>query len=89
MTATALFVALAAGAAAYYAWAAVFVSQGAPLWCFIVGAPLAYAIPVCFVTSLWLFLSWVWRTPRPPGARLGTFGLVRLYVTEAHAIAMS
>ena len=64
-------------------------SQGAPLWCFIVGAPLAYAIPVCFVTSLWLFLSWVWRTPRPPGARLGTFGLVRLYVTEARAIAMS
>ena len=89
MTAIGLLVALAAGATAYYMWADIFVSQGAPLWCFIVGAPIAYIVPVCFVTTLWLFLSWLWRTPRPPGTQLGIVGIVRLYVTEARAIATS
>jgi triacylglycerol esterase/lipase EstA (alpha/beta hydrolase family) len=89
MTALLLFVLLVAGGAGYVSWAKHAIAQGAPLWWFVVGAPVAYLAPVVLLVALWFLLSWIWRTPRPPAARLGAAGCVRLYVKEVLAVASS
>ena len=89
MTAFLLFVLLVAGGAGYVSWAKNAVAQGASLWWFIAGAPIAYLAPVVLLVALWFTLSWIWRTPRPPAARLDAAGCLRLFVDEAVAVASS
>ena len=89
MTALSLLVLLAAGIAGYVSWAGHRIAVGDPAWWFVVLAPLAYLLPVLLLTSLWFTLSWIWRTPRPPGQRLGPPGAARLYFGEIGAIALS
>jgi triacylglycerol esterase/lipase EstA (alpha/beta hydrolase family) len=89
MTAFLLLVLLVAGGAGYASWAKQAVAQGASLWWFIAGAPIAYLAPVVLLVALWLTLSWIWRSPRPPAARLVTGGCVRLFVNEVVAVASS
>jgi pimeloyl-ACP methyl ester carboxylesterase len=89
MTAFLLFVLLVAGTAGYVSWAKHAIAAGASLWWFVVGAPVAYLAPVLLLVGLWFLLSWIWRTPRPPTARLDATGCVRLYVTEVLAVAWS
>jgi triacylglycerol esterase/lipase EstA (alpha/beta hydrolase family) len=89
MTAFLLFVLLVAGGAGYVSWAAHAVAHGASLWWFIAGAPIAYLTPVVLLVAVWFLLSWIWRTPRPPAARLGAAGCVRMFVTEVLAVAAS
>ncbi len=89
MTALVLCVLLVAGAVAYVRWANLLVEHGAAAWWFVVGAPIAYLVPVVVLVSMWFLLSWIWRTPRPPAARLAARGCVRLFVGEVLAVAAS
>jgi pimeloyl-ACP methyl ester carboxylesterase len=89
MTAILLLVLLLAGTSAYIKWAAHWVEQGASPWWFVAGAPLGYLAPVVVLVTSWFVLSWIWRTPRPPGARLDLAGSVRLFIGEVLAVAMS
>jgi triacylglycerol esterase/lipase EstA (alpha/beta hydrolase family) len=89
MTAIFLAIALVAGTTAYASWAAHSIAHGASLWWFVAGAPLAYFAPALLLVSLWFTLAWIWRTPRPPEARLGVAATLRLFVTEVWTVAAS
>jgi triacylglycerol esterase/lipase EstA (alpha/beta hydrolase family) len=89
MTALLLFVALVAGAVAYVSWAWYWIAHGAAAWWFVVGAPIAYFAPAFVLVTLWFALSWIWRTPRPPEARLDFASTLRLYFTEIWTVAAS
>jgi triacylglycerol esterase/lipase EstA (alpha/beta hydrolase family) len=89
MTAFLLFVALVAGVAAYVSWASHWIAHGAAAWWFVAGAPIGYFAPAFVLVTLWFVLSWIWRTPRPPEARLGFASTLRLYVTEIWTVAAS
>ena len=89
MTAFLLFLALIAGTAGYVSWALHSIAHGAPAWWFVVGAPVAYFAPALALVPLWFALAWIWRTPRPPQARLGFAAIVRLFLTEVWAVAAS
>ncbi len=89
MTALLLFIALVAGIAGYVSWAAHGVAQGAAEWWYVLGAPLAYFAPALLLVPLWFTLAWIWRTPRPPEARLNFAGMLWLFLTEVWAVASS
>ncbi len=77
------------GIAAYVAWAAPAVAQGAAAAPFIAGAVLIYcAVPVLAATS-WFALAWLYRAPRPPGMQIGLGRTRRLVVDEMRAIALN
>src|SRR3954465_8009718 len=86
---TLLPIALIGGFAAYIAWAWQAVAQGVSPWLYIVGAPLVYLAIPAITTTFWFALAWKWRTPRPPDARLGLAGSLRLWLGEVRAIALS
>jgi triacylglycerol esterase/lipase EstA (alpha/beta hydrolase family) len=89
MTAFLLFVALVAGVAAYVSWASYSIAHGAAAWWFVLGAPIVYFAPAFVLVTLWFALSWIWRTPRPPEARLGFAATLRLYLSEIWTVAAS
>jgi triacylglycerol esterase/lipase EstA (alpha/beta hydrolase family) len=89
VTALILFGLLVAGVAGYVSWAEHHIADGAAIWWFVVGAPIAYFAPAFVLVTLWFALSWIWRTPRPPEARLGFASTLRLYLTEIWMIAAS
>ncbi len=89
MTAFFLFVLLVAGGAGYVSWAKHAITQGAPLWWYVVGAPVAYLVPVTLLVAIWFLLSWIWRTPRPPSARLGVGASARMFLDEVFVVAAS
>ena len=89
MTALILLTLLVGGGLAYIRWAAHWVANGAAIGWFIAGAPIAYFAPALVLVTVWFTLAWIWRTPRPPGARLGPGASVRLFVGEVAAVAAS
>jgi pimeloyl-ACP methyl ester carboxylesterase len=89
MTSLLLLALLVAGASAYTRWAMDAVAEGTPAWWFILGAPVAYFLPVVLVVSIWFALVWIWRTPRPETAQLGFAASARLFVGEVLAVAAS
>jgi triacylglycerol esterase/lipase EstA (alpha/beta hydrolase family) len=89
MTAILLFALLVAGTSTYVKWGIHWIAEGASPWWFVAGAPVAYLAPVVVLVSAWFVLSWIWRTPRPPGARLDFAGSVRLFIGEVLAVAIS
>jgi triacylglycerol esterase/lipase EstA (alpha/beta hydrolase family) len=89
MTAVLLFVAFVAGAAWYVGWASHCIAHGAAASWFLVGAPVIYFSPAFVLVTIWFAESWIWRTPRPPEARLGLGAAVRLYLTEIWAVGLS
>lgn len=89
MTALLLLALLVAGGWAYVQWAAHLVAQGASVWWFLAGAPVVYVAPAAVLVAVWLVAAWLWRTPRPPDARLGPGGTLRLFFTEVLRLAAS
>ena len=89
MTALILLTLLVGGGLAYLRWAAHWIANGAAIGWFIAGAPIAYFAPALALVTVWFTLAWIWRTPRPLGARLGPRGSVRLFVGEVAAVAAS
>jgi triacylglycerol esterase/lipase EstA (alpha/beta hydrolase family) len=89
MTSVLFFIAFVAGTAGYVSWAARAVAHGAAAWWYVIGAPLAYFAPALVLVPLWFTLSWIWRTPRPPEARLGCLATLRLVLAEVWAVASS
>jgi len=89
MSAFFLSLLLIGGSAAYVAWAAHLIVQGAPAWWFVVGAPVAaFALPF-MLTSAWFTMAWVWRTPRPPEAQLTAAASLRMFGAEVLTVAAS
>lgn len=89
MTALLLLLALFAGIAWYVSWALHWIAHGTAAWWFLLGAPAAYFAPALVLVPLWFTLAWIWRTPRPPEARLGFAAILRLFLTEVWAVASS
>jgi triacylglycerol esterase/lipase EstA (alpha/beta hydrolase family) len=90
MTAVLMLALLIAGGLGYLHWAAhEVVAQGAPVWWFVVGAPLVYFAPAAVLVAVWLAASWLLRTPRPPEARIGPAGTLQLFATEVWCLALS
>ena len=89
MTALVLLALLAAGGAAYWRLAEHWVAQGVSAWWFAAGAPLVYFAPAAVLVAAWLAVAWIWRTPRPPEARLGPGETLRLYFTEVWSLGAS
>jgi triacylglycerol esterase/lipase EstA (alpha/beta hydrolase family) len=89
MTAFILMLALVLGTGWYVQWAAHWVGKGAAVWWFVVGAPVAYFTPAIVLVTLWFAVSWIWRTPRPPEARLDFKTTLHLYWTELWVVALS
>ncbi len=89
MTALLLFVAFVAGAAWYVGWASHWIAHGAAAWWFVLGAPVAYFSPAFVLVTICFAASWIWRTPRPPGAGLGIGSALRLYLTEIWTVGLS
>jgi triacylglycerol esterase/lipase EstA (alpha/beta hydrolase family) len=89
MTAIALTLALAAGIYGYVHWAAVSIAAGAPPAWFVLGAPLAYFTPAIVLVTVSFAMAWIWRTPRPPEARIGAAAALRMYCVEVWTIGIS
>lgn len=89
MTAFVLMLALVLGTGAYVRWAAQQVSGGAELWWFVLGAPIAYFLPAIVLVTIWFSLAWIFRTPRPPEARIGLRATLHMYWTELWVVAVS
>jgi len=89
MTALLLSIALVAGTGAYVSWAAHAIARGVALGWFVLGAPLAYFAPALVLVPVWFAMAWIWRTPRPPEARLGFAAMARLFLTEVWTVAAS
>ncbi|MBS0322202.1 MAG: alpha/beta fold hydrolase [Proteobacteria bacterium] len=91
ITALSLFVAHAAGLALYVAWVAsrLAANPSAPLWPYVVGAPLLYAALVLAITLTDFALAWVWRTPRAPGERIEVGRTLRMIAQEFVALLPS
>jgi len=89
MTAFFLLVALAVGISAYAGWAARDIAHGAAVWGFVAAAPIVYFAPAILLVSAWFLLTWIWRTPRPPEARIGPMATVRLFLTEVWTLGAS
>jgi pimeloyl-ACP methyl ester carboxylesterase len=80
---------VAGGYAAYGAWAAQAVGQGAPLWPFVVAIPFAYLVfPLAF-TIFWFVLAWWFRADRPVDVHLGVPARIAMFFLEFWAIARS
>jgi len=82
-------VVVAIGLVAYGGWAAYAVSRGAELWPFVVGLPFAYLVFPLFFTTVWVFLGWWWRSPRPAAVRLSFWGRARLFWNEFLSLAQA
>jgi pimeloyl-ACP methyl ester carboxylesterase len=89
MTALFLQIVLVAGVSAYVGWAAHEIALGAAVWGFVAAAPIIYFAPAIALVTLWSVFTWIWRTPRPPEARIGPIATVRLFLTEIWTLGVS
>jgi triacylglycerol lipase len=89
VTALILLVLLAAGFVGYISWAEHHIAHGAAAWWFVAGAPIAYFAPAIVLVAIWFVVTWIWRTPRPPEARLDLPGTLRLFFEEVWALGLS
>ena len=89
MTALILLVLLVAGFVGYVSWAEHDIAHGAAAWWFVAGAPIAYFAPAISLVAIWFLVTWIWRTPRPPEARLGFIATLRLFFEEVWALGLS
>jgi len=89
VTAFLLMLALVLGTGWYLQWAAHWIGKGAAVWWFVLGAPVAYFAPAIALVTIWFAISWIWRTPRPPEARLDLKATLNLYWTELWVVGAS
>jgi triacylglycerol esterase/lipase EstA (alpha/beta hydrolase family) len=89
MTAVLIFALLFAGVAAFVSWAAHHVVNGVSAWWFIAGAPIVYFSPAVILVSIWFAVTWIWRTPRPPEARIGVVAMLRMFFAEVWVLGAS
>ena len=88
-TAIILATMVAAGTAAYGAWAYCAVADGARLWPFIVGIPLAYLAVPLLATISWFALAWWFRAERPGDLHLALWPRILMFGREFRALARS
>jgi triacylglycerol esterase/lipase EstA (alpha/beta hydrolase family) len=88
-TALSLTVAVIGGAIAYFLWARAAIAEGGNALWFIAGLPVAFLAIPFLASALWFTLSWFFRAPQPPQARLSVRALPRRFAREVLAIAGS
>ena len=88
-TALLLAALVACGSVAYGAWAYHAVTQGAPVWPFIVGIPLAYLAVPLLLTAFWFALAWWFRAERPHDLHLALPARIAMFGREFAALARS
>jgi triacylglycerol lipase len=87
MTSLIVSVALVCGSVAYALWSAHRVALGEPIWWFVAAVPAVYLAPASVFASACCVLAWLWRTPRPPEARIGVAASLKLLAVESWTIA--
>jgi triacylglycerol esterase/lipase EstA (alpha/beta hydrolase family) len=87
MTSLIVSVALAGGSVAYAIWSAHRVALGEPVWWFVAAVPVVYLAPAIVFASACCVMAWLWRTPRPPEARIGIAASLKLLAVESWTIA--
>jgi predicted alpha/beta hydrolase family esterase len=87
MTSLIVSVALVCGSVAYAIWSAHRVALGEPAWWFVAAVPAVYIAPALVFAAACCVLAWLWRTPRPPEARIGIAASLKLLATESWTIA--
>jgi pimeloyl-ACP methyl ester carboxylesterase len=87
MTSLIVSIALVSGSVAYAIWSAHRVALGEPAWWFIAAVPAVYLAPALVFATACCALAWLWRTPRPPEARLGIAASLKLLAVESRTIA--
>ena len=88
-TAWSLIGVLVVGGLAYGAWAMHAIAHGTALALLVALVPVAYLAAIALATLAWFAISWLWRSPRPPGARIGAPATVRLVWREFVTVAGS
>jgi triacylglycerol esterase/lipase EstA (alpha/beta hydrolase family) len=88
-TAVALWLTNGIGLALYIALAAYAVARGAPLWPFIVGAPVVYLGLIALFCLIYFVLAWAFRAERPVYARIGLRATARMIWQEFWTLAGS
>lgn len=88
-TAIVLWLLAVGGVALYVGWAISAIAQGANPWWLAAAGAIAYAGILLAFTAAWFVIAWIFRAPRPPCARIGIAGAVRLFWNEFRAIARS
>ena len=77
------------GTAAYIGWAAYAVWHGASVWPYAAGAlALVIGVPAAFA-AFYITVAWVFRSERPPTARIGAWASLRLLWDESRALGRS
>lgn len=88
-TALSLLALHVAGVIGYGAWVARRVADGAPAWPYVLALPCLYALLVLTITLADFSLAWLWRSPRPPDARIGMAATLRMMAQEFRALLPS
>jgi triacylglycerol esterase/lipase EstA (alpha/beta hydrolase family) len=81
-TAVTLLLTLTGGFALYVAAAWYAHQHGVGMVALVLGAPALYLGVFASITAVWFALAWIYRSPRPPQARLDVAQTVRLFVDE-------
>ena len=87
MTSLIVSVLLAGGTFAYAMWSAHRIAMGEPAWWFVAAVPIVYLAPAIVFALACCVLAWLWRTPRPPEARIDVTASLLLLTVEAWTIA--
>ncbi len=85
-TAVALWSLSIAGVALYATWAVPALGRGVPPWAVALGALAIYFGLIATFMALYFALAWLWRSPRPPAARIGARATLRLVLREYRAL---
>jgi len=69
---------LLAGVAVYVAIVFPLAARGVPWWALVLGIVAFYAAAIALLVAAYFTLAWLYRSPRPPDARIGIAGTLRL-----------
>jgi len=86
-SARAIAVTLLAGLGLYAALAWPLLARGVPGWMLVAGAALLYAAIIALLVAAYFALAWIFRSPRPPQARIGAAAILRLVWYEYWTLA--
>lgn len=81
-TAISMLLVCTGGFAAYVVLARIAYAHGVNAVALVLGAPALYLGFFAGITAVWFALAWIYRSPRPPEARLGAARTLRLFACE-------
>jgi pimeloyl-ACP methyl ester carboxylesterase len=85
-TAVALWAMSIGGVAMYAAWAVPRLERGVAWWHVLLGGVAVYFALIATFMAIYFAIAWIWRSPRPPAARIGARATLRLVLREYRAL---